>query len=106
MNADIPSFTHSMASVASYVFVRKSAESFSFISEWLVHSQDSRALTDDANVLGKPNYGDFIDHRHDQSILGLLSKRWNLTSYTDPSQWGEKFSRPYPTIFQHHRYKH
>jgi hypothetical protein len=103
MNADTPAFVHSMALVASYIFVRKSTQSFSFISEWFAHSQDSRALTDDPNVLGKPNYDGFISHRHDQSILSLLSKKWNLTTYTDPSQWGEKFKRPYPTIFEHHR---
>jgi len=106
MNTDTDEFVHSMASVASYIFVRKSIHSFAFISEWLTYVQDSRAVTDDANVLGKRNYDDFIDHRHDQSILGLLSKKWNLTCYTDPSQWGENYTRPYPTIFQHHRFKH
>ena len=106
MDVDTPPYVYSMASVASYIFLRKSTQSFSFISEWLVHAQDSRMLTDDPNVLGKPNYEDFIDHRHDQSILGLMAKKWNLTTYTDPSQWGEKYTRPYPTIFQHHRYKH
>ena len=80
-----------MSSVASYIIVRKSTESFSFISEWLTYAQDSRALTDDPNVLGKDNYDGFIDHRHDQSILSLLAKKWKLIRYTDPSQWGENF---------------
>jgi hypothetical protein len=105
MNADDPEYVHSMASVASYIFVRKSTQSFSFISEWLTYAQDSRALTDNPNVLGKKNYDGFIDHRHDQSIVSLLAKKWKLIQYTDPSQWGENFSRPFPTVFWHHRLK-
>jgi hypothetical protein len=76
-----------------------------FVTEWLTYAQDSRAITDDANVLGLPNYPEFHDHRHDQSILSLLAKKWNLTLYPDPSQWGAGAQRPYPTVFEHHRSK-
>ncbi len=73
-----------------------------FVSEWLTYAQDSRAITDDKNVLGKPNYDDFRENRHDQTILSLLAKKWNLKIYPDPSQYG-KTKRPYPSIFNHHR---
>jgi hypothetical protein len=76
-----------------------------FISEWLTYAQNSRVITDDDNVLGFVNYPDFLDHRHDQAILSLLAKKWNLTVYPDPSQWGQSEKRPYPTIFNHHRSK-
>ncbi|CAF0815475.1 unnamed protein product [Adineta steineri] len=105
LNADDPTYVDSMASVASYVFVRKSTQSFSFISEWLTYAQDRRALTDDLNELGMNNSENFIDHRHDQSILGILATKWKLRRYTDPSQFGENCSRPFPTIFWHHRLK-
>jgi hypothetical protein len=72
MNTDHPNYVHSMASIASYIFARKSNQSFSFISEWLTHAQDSRALTNRSNVLDKEDYEDSIDHCHDQSILSLL----------------------------------
>ena len=74
-----------------------------FVSQWLTYAQDSRAITDDDNVLGSSNYPDFRGHRHDQSILSLLAKKWGLTVYPDPSQWGRSHNRPYPTIFNHHR---
>ncbi|CAF1158416.1 unnamed protein product [Adineta ricciae] len=105
LNADTPEYVHSMASVASYIIVRKSIDSFLFVSEWLTYSQDNRALTDEPNILGKANYDEFITHRHDQSILGILAKKWRLRMYTDPSQFGENYSRPFPTIFWHHRSK-
>lgn len=76
-----------------------------FVGEWLTYSQDSRAITDDKNVLGSANYKGFHDHRHDQSILSLLAKKWKLKVYTDPSQWGSSHGRAYPTILNHHRMK-
>ncbi|WP_146182865.1 hypothetical protein [Limnohabitans sp. Jir72] len=48
-------------------------ESFEFLKEWLFFCSDARILTDMENTLGLPNYCDFIDHRHDQSVLTLLA---------------------------------
>jgi hypothetical protein len=103
MDVDKPSYYNSSAGVASYIILRKSLMSMTFVSEWLTYAQDSRVLTDEKNVLDKKDYDGFREHRHDQSILGLLAKKWNLTVYPDPSQWGEPVTRPYPTIFNHHR---
>ena len=83
--------------------VKKSLASMTFVSQWLAYAQDSRAITDDDNILGLGNYPDFRGHRHDQTLLSLLAKKWGLTVYPDPSQWGESEKRPYPTIFNHHR---
>ncbi|CAF1334692.1 unnamed protein product [Adineta ricciae] len=105
LNADKPEYTTTLAALASFVVVKRSFTSLRFVSEWLTYAQDSRVITDDANVLGPPNYPEFHDHRHDQSILSLLAKKWKLTVYADPSQWGGGAQRPYPTIFDHHRSK-
>lgn len=76
----------------------------SFVSEWLTYAQDSRIITDDKNIFGLDNYPGFRGHRHDQTILSLLAKKWGLTIYADPSQWGSgSNNRPFPTIFNHHR---
>jgi hypothetical protein len=72
MNTNHPNYVHSIASIAAYILARKSTESFSFISEWFTHAQDSRALTNSSNVFDKEDYEDFIDHCHDQSIFDLL----------------------------------
>jgi hypothetical protein len=105
MDVDQPTFYNSSAGVASYIILRKSLMSMTFVSEWLTYAQDRRVLTDDGNVLSAPNYDGFKEHRHDQSILGLLAKKWNLTMHPDPSQYGETSKRSYPTIFFHHRTK-
>lgn len=86
MCVDDTVFYDSLPGVALYPVVRKSAMSMAFVSEWLSYAQDSRALADDPNVPGSPNYEGFLEHRHDQPILGLLAKKRNLTIYRDPSQ--------------------
>lgn len=53
-----------------------------FLDEWLHYCQDERCLTDIDNCLGFENYPDFIDHRHDQSILTLLAYK-NEAEYFD-----------------------
>jgi hypothetical protein len=60
-------------------------------------STDVRAISDDANVLGKPDYPGFREHRHDQSIFSLLTKRYDLPAFRDPSQWGNELRHCYPT---------
>lgn len=40
------------------------------------------------NVTGKKNYQTFIEHRHDQSVFSLLSKKYKLQAFRDPSQFG------------------
>ncbi|CAF0727229.1 unnamed protein product [Didymodactylos carnosus] len=94
MNADELQFTSSTCTAASYIIVKKSWKSTRFINEWLTYAQDSRAITDDKNLLGKDNYDDFLDHRHDQSILSLLVKKWKLLTFPDPSQFGDRQSKP------------
>ncbi|UJR17653.1 hypothetical protein I4U23_004549 [Adineta vaga] len=105
LNVDKPEYTTTSASLASYIVVKRSFSSLRFVSEWLTYSQDSRAIMDNGNVLGSSNYPDFHAHRHDQSILSLLAKKWKLTIYQDPSQYGEGTQRSYPNIFDHHRSK-
>ena len=53
-----------------------------FLDEWLYYCEDSRCLTDAGNSLGFKNYPNFIDHRHDQSILTLLAYK-NEAEYFD-----------------------
>ena len=77
MNADtleISSFPHRTASI----FVCKKTDfSINFVEEWLRYGCDPRIITDLPNTKGLPNYPDFIDHRHDQSIMSILTYKYN-----------------------------
>ena len=53
---------------------KKTKFSIKFIQKWLYYCQDSRIITDDLNTMGKDNYHQFRENRHDQTILSLLIK--------------------------------
>jgi hypothetical protein len=88
MNLDFEPFLSYPQLLASYVIMRKNNFVVNFIKEWLELSQDHRIITDSPNECGLPNYEDFADHRHDQSILSLLGRKYNIKSIPDVSQFG------------------
>ncbi len=67
-----------------------------FSGSFLEQAQDKRLITDMENVMGYPNYHDFIAHKHDLSIFSLLSKKAGLESFRDPSQFGNDVMASYP----------
>ncbi|MCP3934532.1 MAG: hypothetical protein GY708_04075 [Actinomycetia bacterium] len=75
LDADEPAITDSPQRFASCIAVRNTASSREFIDRYLAACSDPRLITDAANVMGADNYADFRDHRHDQSILSILSKQ-------------------------------
>ncbi len=88
MDCDSPIYYDSFQRLAGYEIYRRSDRSLEFVEEWLEYATDRRIITDDANVMGQPDHKGFIDHRHDQSTLSLLSKKWKIDVYRDPSQDG------------------
>ena len=93
---------------ASFFVLRKTPRAVAFAREWLLWCCQRHLLTDDPNVCGRPNLPDFIDHRHDQSLLSLLAIREGLELFRHPSQYGNDFAStygnsPYGTLLDHHR---
>jgi hypothetical protein len=76
---------------ASYIFLRKTKKTVEVVKEWLEYCEDERIISDKENVLGKPNYPMFVDHRHDQAVLSLLCKKHNITPIYDITQYGNEF---------------
>jgi len=60
------------------VIVKNTFKAQRFVGEWLTYMQDPRASTDDGNTFGLANVPGFSQHRHDQSVLSLLTKKWKL----------------------------
>lgn len=89
MGCDSEKYTDSPQTLATFFLLKKTKKSIDFISEYKKYSFDSRILSDDPNVLGKENYQGFIEHRHDQSVLSLLSKKdKNVLIEGDISDYG------------------
>lgn len=88
MDMDDARVYESYQRLASFVILRKNCQSLQFVMEWLAYASDPRILTNIDNQMGKQNLPTFKENRHDQTVLSLLSKRWQLDEFRDPSQYG------------------
>ena len=93
--------------LASFIVLRRTFKAIEFVSEWLTYATDPRAVSDQASVLAKED-PTFIAHRHDQSILSLVAKKWGIAAEAlpDPSQYGVSGRRALPPEmeFAKHQY--
>jgi len=60
-----------------FIIFRKTFNPIRFVGEWLAYVQDQRIVTDATSIFG-PENSNFRDHRHDQSVLSLLCKKWGI----------------------------
>lgn len=104
-------YTDTPQSIGGYFVCKKAPEVEAYLDEVLQYAQDIRIISDKPNVMGLPNYAEFADHRHDQSVISLMSKKYGFKRFRDPSQFGmtnryetevERRST-YPQIVDSHR---
>ena len=108
---DEEKYANTPQSIGGYMVCKKAPEVEDFFQEVLSYAQDIRVISDRPNVMGKKNYPDFIDHRHDQSVISLISKKRGIKKFRDPSQYGIINHYPkeveerstYPQIIDSHR---
>lgn len=111
MDCDSPEFTDTKQRLATFSIWRKSKFTMDLIEEYLELAQDERLITDLENQCGQPNDPEFKNHRHDQSIFSLLSKKHGIEAHRDPSQWGDDVrelypNSPYPSVIHSTRASH
>ena len=104
-------YTDTPQSIGGYFVCKKAPEVKAYLDEVLQYAQDIRIISDKPNVMGLPIYAEFADHRHDQSVISLMSKKYGFKRFRDPSQFGmtnryetevERRST-YPQIVDSHR---
>ena len=106
LGADGPFYAETGQFNAAFQIYRKTKFTEFFLKEYLYFAQDKRILTDDPNEPGIENYPDFRSHRHDQSILSLLVKKYGLVNANKANvelKIAQNFTEEMPTIFCHHR---
>ncbi len=86
LNADNPKYYNSIHRLGGFHLWKKNNISKKLVNDWLIYAQDPHIITDAPSI--NPNYPEFIENRHDQSIFSLLTKKYNLPSFRDPSQHG------------------
>lgn len=108
---DKAQYTDTPQSIGGYFVCKKAPEVKAFLDEVLQYAQDIRIISDKPNVMGLPNYKEFTDHRHDQSVISLMSKKYGFKRFRDPSQFGQmnhyepevEHRSTYPQIVDSHR---
>lgn len=107
MNADESKYWNVPMTNGAISLWVKNDNNVNFLNEWLRYLRDPRISTDDNNIFGV-NHFEFKDHRHDQSVLSILSVKYNFELFRDPTQYGNEYmnlfnNSPYKQLFYHHR---
>jgi len=98
IGVDKPFYYESNQYMAGIQIYKKSEYTVKFIQEWLYYCQDKRIITDNENSLGKPNYKDFRENRHDQSTLSLLIKKYGEANSGNPNMSEKEIKKRKPII--------
>jgi hypothetical protein len=77
---------------ATIIFVKKGRKSIEIIKKWLQVYYDDFSLADDSPSKS-PNFEEFIENRHDQSILSMLVKINNVKTISSFEYWQSNFNR-------------
>ena len=77
LNCDEEKHTEAIQLEAGIIVVKKCDKATSFISEWFALCQIPHLINDDF-ITGFPNYEGFQEHRHDQSLLSIVSIKHNI----------------------------
>jgi hypothetical protein len=80
LGVDMPIYSETYQYMAGIQIYKKTKYTEKFLEDLCFYSQDKRIITDDKNTQGINNYPGFIAHRHDQSILSLLIKRYGTVN--------------------------
>lgn len=75
LNCDNEKYTNSNMLAATVIVIKVCEKSRLLIAEWLKLSQNYHLITDEESI--RENYPEFIENRHDQSLLSLVVKKNN-----------------------------
>lgn len=89
MGADTEEYYNSGQVAGSPQLYLKNEKNIRFVQEWLSYCEDPIILTDKPNTCGLDNLPEFIEHRHDQSVLSILTRRYSIEIFRDPSEYGD-----------------
>jgi hypothetical protein len=89
----------------SYIAFKKTNFTEKFFDVFAKASENYNIISNAPSITNDFN-NQLVEHRHDQSVLSLLSIKYNLQIERDPSQWGNhkiNTTSKYGQIFDHHR---
>ena len=84
MDCDQPLYWHHPQVQATYSVWQKSEQSCALVDEWLKWCTTPGVITDEVALSHIDNFPDFVDHRHDQSVITNLLIKHGIKCYGDP----------------------
>jgi hypothetical protein len=84
MNCDNPTYWNHPQIQATFSIWQKNPESIRIVDEWLKWCITPGVITDAVSSSSVENFPDFVDHRHDQSILTNILIRNGIRCYGRP----------------------
>ena len=106
--AEKPEITQSNQRMSTCFLIKKCGRAMDIFKEYYEISLKAPWLfTDEDNRLGGSNDKAFIQNRHNQSVLSVLTKKYGIAAYRDPSDYGKKaklYSFTDGVIFEEKKY--
>lgn len=78
MGCDTLEYTEQRQCMGGCFILKKTEKIVRIMREWLMYAQQYQIIADTSNVCGLDNYEGFVEHRHDQSILSILQKKYDV----------------------------
>lgn len=85
---DCPEITDSGQLCTTHILMRKCPQVMKFIEDWGSHWSDLHLLDDTPSVI--PNFPEFIEHRHDQSVFSIMAKLRGAARISGTETWPGK----------------
>jgi hypothetical protein len=104
LGCDKSEFTDSKQIMSTFFLCKKSDFAIHVVNEWYKLISDFHMVADEfISPSVNKNYDSFKEHRHDQSLLSLVSKLNNVDCMEDITEWGDPKKRNTPQIVKHTR---
>jgi hypothetical protein len=72
---------------ATILVFKKTENAIKLVTEWLETASKYEIISDEIDIPSRES-SFFIENRHDQSILSLLTKKYNIKAFSDPTDSG------------------
>jgi len=100
LGVDVADMYDTIIRKATFSCFQKNPDAIHFLNEWLYFSLNENIITDSKSQL-LAEIPLFKENRHDQTILSLLSKKYGIPAFADPSQYGEPDRRKFGKVVNH-----
>lgn len=91
MDCDNEKYWNSNQIMGGYQVYIKSPRVIQFLQEDLMYVQIPHLIDDSLSI--EPNFGGFVRHSHDQSVLSNLAVKYGVKSFRNPSQGGNHLKK-------------